>query len=69
MPKAKHNEFKRRLAQIDKDYGPVERGVWFWVEHAMHWYLFFFTLVVVLTYAYLLFDHNSVALAQIVFPN
>lgn len=66
MQKGKTSAFKKRLAQLEKDHGYVERDFWFWVEHALHWNLALFALVAVLTYAYMMLNDGSLALAQVV---
>ena len=68
MPRAKKSQFKQRIAQLEYEYGPVERGVWFWLAHVLHWNLALLAIVAVLSYAYLFLDRGAPVLAKVVSP-
>ena len=58
MPRRK-SQFKQRKEYIDAMSAPVERDIFYWLEHIVHWHLALFSLIMVFTFAYLFLNNNS----------
>ena len=58
MPRRK-SEFKKRKELIDAMDAPVERDIFFWLEHIVHWHLLLFALIMMFTFAYLFLNREA----------
>lgn len=56
------------MEHLERELAPVERDIWYWVEHVAHWYLLLFALVASLAIGTVLFDRNATSWAATVLP-
>ena len=63
MAKRKLSAFKQNKLKVDKELAPVQKDVWYWVEHVVHWHILLFVLILMIGFLYVFFDHNSATLA------